>query len=63
METIYSRGRLMDMFHNPKQKYARKKNPAKRTSDIEWNLQKVIEEEERDIEMQAKSKERRMSIA
>lgn len=39
------------------------KNYFKRTSDIEWNLQKVIEEEERDIEMQSKSKERRMSIA
>lgn len=63
MQRGYSRRRLMDMYYKPGQRYARKKNPAKRTSAIEWNLPKLIEAEEKDIEMQAKVRERSTGIA
>ncbi|MGC4018364.1 MAG: hypothetical protein QM793_03475 [Muricomes sp.] len=59
----YSRGRLLDMYHAPGQRYARKKNPTKRNSPIEFNLKKLIEAEERDVDMQASSRERRVSLA
>lgn len=63
MQRGYSRRRLVEMFHKPGQRYARKKNPQKKTSAIEWNLPKLIEAEEKDMEMQAKARERRTGIA
>lgn len=58
----YSRDRLLAMYHTPGQRYARKKNPAKRNSPIEFNLKKLIEAEERDIELQARARERRTDM-
>lgn len=58
----YSRDRLLDMYHRPGQRYARKKNPAKRNSPIEFNFRKLLEAEEKDIELQARARERRTSL-
>lgn len=59
----YSRYQLLDMYHRPGQRYAKKKNPAKRNSPIVFNLPLLKEAEKKEIEMQGRARERRTSIA
>lgn len=63
MQLGYTRYQLLDMYHRPGQRYARKRNPAKRNSPIEFNIQLLKETEMKDLEMQGRARERRTSIA
>lgn len=63
MQLGYTRYRLLDMYHRPGQRYARKKNPAKRNSGIEFNLTLLKEADMKDLEMQGRARERRTGIA
>lgn len=58
----YSRDRLMEKYNKPGQRYARKMNPARKNSPIEFNLARFLEVEERELEMQARARERRTAI-
>lgn len=59
----YTRRRLLEMYHKPGQRYARKRNPEKRNSPLEFNLPLLREAEMKDLEMQGRARERRTSIA
>lgn len=60
--TGYSRDRLINLYYKPGQRYARKMNPTKRNSPIEFNLPLFKKAEEKDIEMQARARERRPGL-
>lgn len=62
VERGYSQRRLKEMSHRPGQRYARKMNPAKRNSPLEWNLPLLIEAENKDLEMQGRARERRTRL-
>lgn len=62
MQFGYSKRRLLELYHKPKQKYARKRNGAKKNSPIEFNLPLLREAELKDIEMQTRARERRPGI-
>ena len=58
----YSKRRLLELYHKPKQTYARKRNGAKKNSPIEFNLQLLREAELKDIGTQTRARERRPGI-
>lgn len=60
--TGYSRDRLRSMYYRPGQRYARKMNPTKRNSPIEFNLPLFQKAEQKDIEMQGRARDRRPGI-
>ena len=62
MQFGYSKRRLLELYHKPKQKYARKRNGAKKNSPREFNLPLLREAELKDIEMQTRARERRPGI-